>query len=79
MTTKNDVTGDLIKSDFNSPEFIKNYDGIFKKELDNRTKEMLKYFIDGTEADFTELIEGGYVNRFPDGSMALSSKGRKFV
>jgi hypothetical protein len=34
MTTRNDVTGDLIKSRVNSKEFEDNFDAIFKKNKD---------------------------------------------
>lgn len=66
MTTKNDVTGDLIKTKAVTSEYRDNYDRIFKKKLDKpdlsieslvKTLEMLDANQSEEDGSLEEVIE----------------------
>lgn len=53
MASKNDITGDSIKSRLPSQNYEDNYDRIFKKEKTNRKQNN----VEGTDATSTESME----------------------
>ena len=82
MTTKNEITGDEIKTSFNSSTYSNNLGNILSQNLDPKLKELVQWFVDGTpltDDAFKILSENGLTNHFPDGTITLSTKGRKYL